>query len=65
MGGHDIALIWLLLVGESLLWFGLVACLFSSQRLLAWLRGRLVWLDRAAGGILLILAAKMAAMAAR
>lgn len=65
MAGRDIGMIWLLLVAESLLWFGLVACLFSSQRLLAWLRSRLVWLDRAIGGILLALAAKVAMLVAR
>ena len=59
----DLALVWLLLVGESLLWFGLVALMFSSPRVLGWLRTRLVWLDRAVGVVLLGMAAKVAASA--
>ncbi|MEO8410373.1 MAG: LysE family transporter [Propionivibrio sp.] len=65
LGGADVALLWSLLVAESLLWFGLVAFLFSSQRVLDWLRGRLLWFDRAVGVVLLALAAKIAAAATR
>lgn len=61
----DVALLWSLLVGESLLWFCLVAQLFSSRRVLDWLRGRLIWLDRGIGVVLLALAAKLASSAAR
>jgi threonine/homoserine/homoserine lactone efflux protein len=56
----DTATIWLLLVCESLLWFGLVALVFSSTRVLAWIKGKLVWLDRAVGVVLMALAAKLA-----
>jgi threonine/homoserine/homoserine lactone efflux protein len=56
----DTATIWLLLVCESLLWFGLVALVFSSTRVLAWIKGKLVWLDRAVGAVLMALAAKLA-----
>jgi threonine efflux protein len=65
LGMGEVALVWLLLVGESLLWFGLVAVLFSSPRVLGWLRTRLVWLDRAVGVVLLGMAAKVAASASR
>ena len=61
----DVALLWTLLVGESLLWFALVALLFSSRQVLDWLRGRLIWLDRGIGVVLLALAAKLASSAAR
>jgi RhtB (resistance to homoserine/threonine) family protein len=56
----DTTTIWLLLVCESLLWFGLVALVFSSTRVLAWIKGKLVWLDRAVGVVLMALAAKLA-----
>jgi threonine efflux protein len=65
LGVAEIALVWGLLVGESLLWFSLVAYLFSSQRILGWLRERLVWLDRFVGLVLLALAAKVASLALR
>ena len=65
LGTGETALIWFLLVGESLLWFSLVATLFSSPRVLDWLRHRLVWFDRAIGVVLLGLAAKVATSAAR
>ncbi|MBI2307404.1 MAG: LysE family transporter [Rhodocyclales bacterium] len=65
LGTADTALLWLLLVGESFLWFGLVALLFSSRRVLDWLRGRLLWFDRAVGVVLLGLAAKVAASASK
>lgn len=65
LGAFDIALLWSLLVGESLLWFCLVAQLFSSRRVLDWLRGRLIWLDRGIGVVLLALAARLASSAAR
>ena len=59
------ALVWALLVGESFLWFALVAALFSSPRVLAWLRLRLQWFERAIGVVLLGLAAKVASTALR
>lgn len=65
LGVADTALLWSLLVGESFLWFALVATLFSSRRVLDWLRGRLQWFDRAVGVVLLALAAKVASSAAR
>ena len=65
LSAADTAAIWLLLVGESLLWFGLVAAVFSSRRVLARLKGKLVWLDRAVGVVLMALAAKLAWGAAR
>ena len=55
LGAADAALLWTLLVGESLLWFGLVAVLFSSQRVLQWLSARLIWFERAIGLVLLAL----------
>ena len=61
----DTVLIWGLLVGESFLWFALVAVLFSTRRVLDWLRGRLQWFERGVGVVLLGLAAKMASLAAR
>ena len=63
LGGADVALLWSLLVAESWLWFALVAFLFSSQRVLDWLRGRLQWFERAVGVLLLALAAKVAVAA--
>lgn len=65
LGAADTALLWSLLVGESFLWFGLVALLFSSRRVLDWLRGRLQWFDRAVGVVLIALAAKLATSASR
>jgi len=65
LGSLDTALLWFLLVGESFLWFGFVAILFSSRRVLDWLRSHLVWFDRAIGVVLLGLAAKVAASASR
>jgi threonine/homoserine/homoserine lactone efflux protein len=63
LGAADAALLWTLLVGESLLWFSLVAVLFSSQRVLKWLSARLIWFDRAIGVVLLGFAAKLASAA--
>ena len=65
LGAGDTALIWCLLVGESFLWFALVATLFSTRHVLDWLRGRLQWFERGIGVVLLGLAAKMASLAAR
>lgn len=65
LGRGDIALVWALLVAESFLWFALVANLFSSRRILDWLRTRLIWLDRAIGVVLLGLATKLALLATR
>ena len=59
----DVALLWTVLVAESFLWFALVAALFSSQAVLGWLRGRLVWLDRCVGAVLVVLAARVALLA--
>ena len=65
LGAAETALLWSLLVAESFLWFALVAALFSSPRVLDWLRGRLQWFDRAVGVLLLGLAAKVATSATR
>jgi threonine/homoserine/homoserine lactone efflux protein len=65
LAAADVALLWSLLVAESLLWFALVALLFSSRPVLAWLRARLVWLDRTVGAVLLVLAAKVSVLAMR
>ena len=65
LGLADKATLWGLLVGESFLWFALVAALFSSPRVLAWLRLRLQWFERAIGVVLLGLAAKVASAALR
>jgi threonine/homoserine/homoserine lactone efflux protein len=54
-------LLWAVLVVESMLWFSMVAGLFSSQKVLRWLSGRLKWFDRMVGVVLLGLAAKVAA----
>ena len=59
------ALVWALLVGESFLWFALVALLFSSPRVLAGLQSRLKWFERLIGVALLTLAAKVASAAWR
>jgi threonine efflux protein len=65
LSAGDTAILWALLVGESFLWFGLVAVLFSSSRVLDWLRGRLMWFDRVIGLVLIALAAKVAMSATR
>jgi len=65
LGTVDTALLWVLLVGESFLWFGIVSAMFSSRRVLDWLRSRLVWFDRVVGVVLLCLAAKIATSASR
>lgn len=65
LGTVDTVLLWVLLVGESFLWFGFVSAMFSSRRVLGWLRSRLVWFDRIVGVVLLGLAAKIAASASR
>ncbi|MBS1209090.1 MAG: putative threonine efflux protein [Proteobacteria bacterium] len=65
LGHGETALLWGLLVSESLLWFGLVACLFSSRQVLNWLRQRMVWFERFIGVVLLGLAAKVAGSALR
>jgi len=61
--GAHLAIIWTVLVAESLLWFALVATLFSAPGMLNWLRGRLRWFDRAIGVVLLGLAAKVGSSA--
>ena len=65
LGAADTALLWGLLVVESFLWFGLVAAVFSSRQVLEWLRGRLMWFDRAIGVVLMGLAVKIALSASR
>lgn len=65
LGPGDKTLIWTLLVGESLLWFGLVAVLFSSRPVLEWLRARMIWFDRAVGIVLIGLATKVALSSTR
>ncbi|WP_167670775.1 LysE family transporter [Allopusillimonas ginsengisoli] len=52
---------WAFLVNESLLWFSLVAAMFSSPQVIKWLRGHLQWFDRAVGALLIGLAVKVAA----
>lgn len=61
----DVVSLWFLLVGESFLWFGFVALMFSSQRVLEWLRHRMLWFDRIVGAVLLGLAVKIATSASR
>ena len=61
----DVVSLWFLLVGESFLWFGFVALMFSSQRVLEWLRHHMLWFDRIVGAILLGLAVKVATSALR
>jgi len=61
----DVVSLWVLLVVESLLWFGFVALMFSSRRVLDWLRHHMQWFDRAVGAVLLGLAVKVAASASR
>ncbi len=56
----DASLVILLLCLESFLWFSFVAFVFSSNRVLFWLRGKLVWFERAIGFILVSLAVKLA-----
>jgi threonine efflux protein len=65
LGAGDVVLLWAVLVAESFLWFGLVALLFSARAVLAWLRTRLVWLDRCVGAVLIVLAAKVSLLALR
>jgi len=63
LGTGDIVSLWFLLVGESFLWFAFVALMFSSRRVVDWLRRHLLWFDRAVGTVLLGLAVKVAASA--
>lgn len=65
LAARDVALLWVVLVAESFLWFALVALLFSSKAVLGWLRTRLVWLDRVIGAVLIALAARVALLAVR
>lgn len=65
LGRAALLQVWALLVAESFLWFALVAGQFSSRRVLEWLRGRRVRLDRIIGVVLLGHAAKVATLAAR
>lgn len=50
----------LLMCLESFLWFSFVALVFSSERFLHWLEGRLVWFERVIGVVLIALAVKLA-----
>lgn len=65
MGGVEVLTLMGLLMAESFLWFAVVASLFSAQRVLDWLKGRLKWFDRIVGVVLLGLAAKVASSATR
>lgn len=65
LGAADAALLWCLLVSESFLWFGFVAVLFSSRRILEWVRGHLKWFDRIVGAVLLAMAGKLASLASQ
>ena len=65
LSAGDVVSLWFLLVSESLLWFGFVALMFSSRRVLDWLRHHMRWFDRAVGAVLLGLAFKVASSAAR
>lgn len=65
MGGVEVLTLMGLLMAESFLWFAVVASLFSAQRVLDWLKGRLKWFDRIVGVVLLGLAAKVASTATR
>ncbi len=56
----DASALLLLLCLVSFLWFSLVAFVFSSSRVLLWLKGRLIWFERIIGIILISLAAKLA-----
>ncbi len=55
----DTAIVLLLLCLESFLWFSFVAFIFSTNSVLQWLQGRLVWFERAIGVILISLAFKL------
>ncbi|PIE43586.1 MAG: hypothetical protein CSA50_04555 [Gammaproteobacteria bacterium] len=55
----DTATVLLLLCLESFIWFSFVAFVFSSNRVLAWLKGRLIWFERVIGAILFGLAVKL------
>ncbi len=56
----DASIVLLLLCLESFLWFSFVAFVFSSSRVLLWLKGHLVWFERVIGVILISLAVKLA-----
>ncbi len=56
----DTLVVTLLLVLESLLWFSLVAFVFSSDRFLFWMQGRLVWFERFVGVVFIALAVHLA-----
>ncbi len=50
----------LLMCMESFLWFSLVSLVFSSARFLQWMKGRLIWFERAVGVVFIVLAVKLA-----
>ncbi len=52
-----------LLFLESFAWFSFVAFIFSSEKVLLWLKGRLIWFERGIGVILIALAIKLASLA--
>ncbi|PID58920.1 lysine transporter LysE [candidate division KSB3 bacterium] len=56
----DTIVILLLLCLESLLWFAIVAFVFSSNRVFVWLNGRLVCFKRIIGAVLIALAFNVA-----
>ncbi len=56
----DVSAVLLLLCLESFLWFSFVASVFSSSKVLPWLKGRLVWFERIIGVTLIGLAIKLA-----
>ncbi|PIE01408.1 MAG: hypothetical protein CSA81_11865 [Acidobacteria bacterium] len=56
----DVLLVLLLLCLESFLWFSTVAFVFSTDRVLQWLKGRLIWFERIIGVVLCSLAVKLA-----
>lgn len=51
--------IWLLIFTESIIWFLLVAMLFSSKTVLGWLKNKLKWFERTIGVALLAIATKI------
>lgn len=65
LAARDVALLWVMLVAESFLWFALVALLFSSKAVLGWLRLHLLWFERVIGAVLIALAARVALLAVR
>lgn len=63
--GWQLSLLFVLLVAETFLWFALVASLFSTPRMLHWLRAHLQGFERVIGVVLLALAARVGSLAWR